>query len=276
MDTVIPPDKKSGHIIQKYHFKVLYHGASKEENETVSSSENIHPHSFPELEETQEDQEEKEREISSPEESPELLPEQDEVMEQMLKKADELSTNLVKMQMQLEKQQEEFEKRLETEKERVFEEGVEKGRELCSRELEHQIEELRSRLTATISALEESQKMFLNKVDTIEEELIETALDLARQVIAKEVQNDSKEVALRLARLLLTEVKEAAKIKLKVNPGDFDYLKEHLETTKNVKIVSDPAVGPGGIVILSDIGNIDGEIMHRFERIKEAVFGTVK
>jgi len=116
----------------------------------------------------------------------------------------------------------------------------------------------------------------MKKVDTIEEELIETALDLARQVVVKEIESSAQEVALRLARLLLAEVKEASKVKLKVNPDDYEYVKANLETTKNVKIVPDPAVGAGGVVILSDIGNIDGDIMHRFERIKEAVFGTVK
>jgi len=139
-----------------------------------------------------------------------------------------------------------------------------------------EIEALRKRLTETIATLQESQQRFIKKVDTIEEELIETALDLAKQVIVKEIQSDSKEIALRLAKLLLTEVKEAATITLKVNPDDFDYIQANLETQSNLKIVADPAVGSGGVIVLSDIGNIDGEIMHRFERIKEAVFGTVK
>jgi flagellar assembly protein FliH len=71
-------------------------------------------------------------------------------------------------------------------------------------------------------------------------------------------------------------VKEAAEVTLKVSPEDYDYLREHLAENREVEIVADPAVAPGGVVVLSDIGHIDGEIMHRFERIKEAVFGTVK
>ncbi len=262
METVIPPDKTSGHVIQKYHFKILSYDKKAENG--FSCEEKEYP-------------EEKPQENVEPVLSQETNEEKDEVMMQMLKKADELSTNLVKMQMQLEKQQEEFEKRLEEVKLSAFEEGREVGEKRCLEQMEKRIEEQKSRLVATIEALQQSKDMFLKKVDTIEEELIETALDLARQVIAKEVQNESKEIALRLAKLLLTEVKEAAKISLKVNPDDYEYVMEHLQGgAKNVEIVADPAVRAGGVVILSDIGNIDGEIMHRFERIKEAVFGPVE
>ncbi|BBG66479.1 flagellar assembly protein FliH [Hydrogenimonas sp.] len=261
METVIPPNKTSGHVIQKYHFKVLAEGPKNEDG---------HLHE----EVLEESTGEEEQTVSS--DQPQPVERRDEVVEQMLKKADELSTNLVKMQMQLEKQQQEFEKRIEEEKAAAFEAGKEAGTKECMEQVESALEEQRRRLATAVEALEQSREMFLRKVDTIEEELIETALDLAKQVVAKEVQSDSKEVALRLARLLLAEVKDAAKITLKVNPDDYDYLKANLaESGSGVEITADPAVGAGGVIIQSDIGNIDGEIMHRFERIKEAVFGTV-
>ncbi|WP_456323216.1 flagellar assembly protein FliH [Hydrogenimonas sp.] len=259
METVIPPEKIKGHVIQKYHFKVLASGTAKESpEETNPSSESDESCEIP-------------PEISSDRKED---THHEEVVEQMLKKADELSSNLVKMQMQLEKQQEEFEKRLEEAKRKAFEEGQKAGEEACKARMQEEIDTLKERLAASIAALEESRNQFEKKIDTIEEELIETALDLARQVVAKEIDKDSKEVALRLARLLLTEVKEATKITLKVNPQDYDYIKDRLVSSDNLQIVSDPAIGPGGVLILSDVGNIDGEIMHRFERIKEAVFGT--
>ena len=261
METVIPPEKTNGHVIQKYHFKVLAHDVAEER-----AAENIPCEGGIETEE------------GGGNEAPmksEEPPRNDEVFEQMLKKADELSSNLVKMQMQLEKQQEEFEKRLEEATQKAFEEGESAGKEACESRMLAESETLRQRLTAAITTLEESRKLFEKKIDTIEEELIETALDLAKQVVAKEIDKDSKEVALRLARLLLAELKEASKITLKANPEDCAYIKEHLASPSDIEIVCDAAVGPGGVVLLSDIGNIDGEIMHRFERIKEAVFGTV-
>lgn len=261
METVIPPEKTEGHVIQKYHFKVLAHDVSQESPEAAAFApeESAETHAIADEAATKPEEESR----------------HDEVVEQMLKKADELSSNLVKMQMQLEKQQEEFERRLEEATQKAFEEGRKAGVEACSAQLKAETDALRERLAATIAALEESRGRFEEKIDSIEEELIETALDLAKQVVAKEIDKASKEVALRLARLLLAEVKEASEVTLKVNPEDYAYITEHLPSEGKVKIVADPAVGPGGVVILSDIGNIDGEIMHRFERIKEAVFGTV-
>jgi len=268
METVIPPNKTTGHIIQKYHFKVLTDSGKVEDNtELLSQTEDQILQTENELPATAMQEESTTSESS---------PTKDEMVEQMLKKADELSTNLVKMQMQLEKQQEEFEVRLKEAREAAYEEGKLTGKEECEAKFKAEVDELRSRLTHTIASLDESRQLFLNKVDTIEEELIETALDLAKQVVAKEIDKNSKEVALRLANLLLTEVKDASNVTLKVNPNDYTYVKESLEHGPKIEVSSDPAVGPGGVIVISDVGNIDGEIMHRFERIKEAVFGTLK
>ena len=269
METVIPPDRTTGHVIQKYHFKILTDtDSNRNEDDTGLLKQS----------EEQILQTKLESSVSTAEENniSETSSVKDEIVEQMLKKADELSTNLVKMQMQLEKQQEEFEVRLKEAREAAYEEGKLAGKEECEARLKGEVDELRERLTHTIVSLDESRELFLKKVDTIEEELIETALDLAKQVIVKEIDNNSKEVALRLAKLLLTEVKDASKVTLKVNPNDYTYVKESLEHGPKVEVSADQAVGPGGVIVISDIGNIDGEIMNRFERIKEAVFGTLK
>jgi len=206
METVIQPNKINGHVIQKYHFKVLSSSSLLEKDHLAPKHDN---------------RVEKPHEAPSPsvvQQKPDPI--HNEMLEQMLKKTEELSAHLLRVQEQLEKQEEVFEKRLQEERQRAFQEGELAGRQASSEELNMQIEALRKRLTDTIGALQESQQLFMKKVDTIEEELIETALDLAKKVIVKEIQSDSQEIALRLAKLLLTEVKEAASITLKVNPDD--------------------------------------------------------
>ena len=282
METVIPPEKLDGHVVQKYRFKVLSGASRPQEEETHDGG--VKPYTFATLEPSAGEEpiaEQESRPVSAetteteaPVKGEETPSRPDPAMEEMLKKADELSSQLVKMQMQMEKQQREFEERLAQMHESAYAEGLEEGKKQCSETLSKELEEQKTRLAASIQALEESRQRFERKIDTIEEELIETALDLAKEVVVKEIRSDSKEVALRLARLLLREVKEASKVTLKVNPDDYDHLKSRLEPSESLEIVPDPAVGPGGVVILSDVGNIDGEIMHRFERIKEAVFGT--
>ncbi|WP_457597074.1 flagellar assembly protein FliH [Hydrogenimonas sp.] len=282
METVIPPGKKEGHVIQKYQFKVLTQGIE----EAPSCQEGVQPYAFGELDSGSVEPDtpaptppeaggESPPEEGSPEPEPAETPAPG-ASEELLKRIDELSTELVKTQMLLEKREAEFAARLEESRSEGYEEGVTAGRSECREEVDRELQPLRERVAAAVEALQRSREQFLHKVDTIEEELIETALDLAKQVVVKEIERNSREVALRLAKLLLSEVKDAAEVTLKVSPEDYDYLVSRFADQPGLTIVSDAAVAPGGVVILSEIGQIDGQIMHRFERIKEAVFGTVQ
>jgi len=83
------------------------------------------------------------------------------------------------------------------------------------------------------------------------------------------VSENSKEIAHNLAKALMDDIKDATKIQIKVNPKDAGYLKE--QDFKNVEIIEDEAVKEGGVVIISDIGNIDAQILQRFKAVKEAI-----
>jgi len=268
METVIPPNRTAGHVIQKYNFKV-FTVTTKDESEEATEKNIAEA-----LKQIDEQESSQEQEVATQEESIEPNSQKDEMVEELLKKADELSTNLVKMQMQLEKQQEEFNIQLKEAKETSFEEGKMAGINECEAKYKNEIDELRGRLSHTIAVLDQSRESFLKKIDTIEEDLIETALDLAKEVINKEIDKNSKDIALRLSKLLLEEIKDATKITLKVNPEDYEYIKNSLEELTKIEVVSDPAVGLGGVVIISDSGNIDAQIISRFNRIKETLFGV--
>jgi len=283
METVIPPEKVKRHIVQKYQFKVLVpDGVDEKAGEAQIENGKIQRYIFNELSGTEGRKKEEPPALSDTEEEVKeeeltVEPEEDNsgLSEELLKRVESLSDELVKCQMALEKREKELESRLEEERKTAFEEGVAAGRNEGQKACEEQLASMQRQIEASVQALEESRRKFLDKVDTIEEELIETALDLAKQVIVKEVSRDSREIALRLARLLLDEIKEASSVTLKVNPQDYDYLCESLKEEK-IKIIPDSAISPGGVVVISDVGSIDGDIMHRFERIKEAVFGTGK
>ena len=60
---------------------------------------------------------------------------------------------------------------------------------------------------------------------------------------------------------------------IKVNPNDKVAVEQSLGTLENVKVLSDNAVSQGGVIVLSDAGNIDGDIMKRYERVKNAALG---
>ena len=58
---------------------------------------------------------------------------------------------------------------------------------------------------------------------------------------------------------------------IKVNPIDFDYLNNIFTNNQNIKIKGDDAIQKGGVVIISDNGNVDGNVMSRYQILKQSV-----
>ena len=192
-----------------------------------------------------------------------------EIIEKLLQKIEELSNNIINIQTKFEQQLNECKKQIEIEKNKAYEEGYKKGKVEANSEIAKELEEKLSLLKNSIQKVDNINELFEEKILSIEKELISVALDIAKEVIQKEVSVNSKEIAYNLAKALMEDIKDATKIQIKVNPKDAKYLKE--QNLQNVEIVEDEAVKEGGVVIISDIGNIDAEILQRFKAIKEAV-----
>ena len=92
-------------------------------------------------------------------------------------------------------------------------------------------------------------------------------------MILGETAKSGNEKAWLLAKDLITEIQGSSAVTIKVNPNDKVAVEQSLGTLENVKILSDNAVSKGGVIVLSDAGNIDGDIMKRYERVKNAALG---
>ena len=88
-------------------------------------------------------------------------------------------------------------------------------------------------------------------------------------MVLKEIKENSAKVALNIAKSLISELKDAASVEIKVNSKDYGYLSEQFEGDTHIKLSSDDAISPGGALLLSDSGNIDGTINTRFEKIRK-------
>ena len=192
-----------------------------------------------------------------------------EIIEKLLQKIEELSNNIINIQTKFEQQLNECKKQIEIEKNKAYEEGYKKEKVEANSEIAKELEEKLSLLKNSIQKVDNINELFEEKILSIEKELISVALDIAKEVIQKEVSVNSKEIAYNLAKALMEDIKDATKIQIKVNPKDAKYLKE--QNLQNVEIIEDEAVKEGGVIIISDIGNIDAEILQRFKAIKEAV-----
>ena len=193
-------------------------------------------------------------------------------VETLLGKIEELSSGMIKMEMQMEKQQADFTSRLEEEKKRAHD-----GYNAASAELEaaykNKSDESDKTLGSSVKKLDDIAANYEQKLSEIEKELAKTSISIAEQVIKKEVTENSSKIALSLVKELLSKLKEASKIKIKANKADAAYLKKALASLSKVVIEEDDAVQKGGVIALSDIGNLDGNIYARLLKIKEDLLG---
>lgn len=199
-----------------------------------------------------------------------------ELIEKLLHKSDELSGNLAKLQMQFEKSQVDMQEQLEQVKEEAYKRGLEEGRNEMRNLLENDINQEREKITHSIITLEGTLQQSLKHLEDLEKELSSIAIDMAKEVIVKEIEENSQKVALELTRSLLANIMEATQIGIKVNPIDYVYLKENLKERENIQIEADNAVSRGGVVVSSNLGNLDGNVMSRYKMLKQSVLDNLK
>ncbi len=296
-EIIITPGELKEHRVEKYSFRTVDAAGSKTEEGDIEVTSKPQEFKLKDMdfsepkpqeqtqgtEETDEVQENKLEPFSPPTVNKggevveqEVLKEKEEKIEEMssqnedlLKRIDELSSSVVKMEMDLEKKEEEHKEELEETKQSSFEEGQEKGAESATNSFKGEMDNYINQLQSSIKKLDSNSLMYEKGLKSLEAELITVALDIAKEVITKEVDNNSKEVARSLASTLLKEVKDASEVTVRVSPKDSEYLKKEYEEHKKIKVETDDAVSPGGVIILSDIGNINGDIHTRYEQIKK-------
>jgi len=256
---VISNHTSDQHVVEGYRFKVISEFTNENEN----------------LKELKTEEAPKQNQIPSPqvlqEKEPEPMNFQPSFVEDLLKKTDEMSNNIIKLQMQIESQESEFNNRLTSELENAKEKFTKEGYEQAKNEFEKELEELRTRYLKSVAKLEETCMNLDSFVQKNEKELPDVALDIAKEVILKELDENHSKIAYALAKDLLGELKGASAIELKVNSSDYEYLKEQFQNTKHIKINLDDAISKGSVVILSDIGNIESNLNNRLIKIKKMI-----
>ncbi len=248
---VIDSSSIQKHLIQKYNFKILSSKTSYNEDD-MQKNEQI-----------------KKEDLGSELKEKEAKEIKDGFISELLEKSDKMSSDIVKLQMQIEEGQKEFEKRLSKQTEDALKEGETKGYNLAKKELEDEYVSLRTQYTKSIEKLDNIFGKCKNYMDTLKDDLAEVSLEIAKEVVSKEISKDSKNIAFSLAKSLINNIKDANKINIKINPKDYDYIKEKFAQMQNIQVLKDDAISEGGVVLLSEIGNIDGDIKTRIDKAKQ-------
>ncbi len=265
MATVISHEKLDKHKIDKYNFKVLAVGSLVKEEQHTDATEDESQESESFTEENN-----PRRRTSDIDASAMSQSSKDSLIESLLHKTDEMSSNFIKLQMKLEEKEQEYKQEIERIKAESFSEGVQSGKEQALQESETSYQNGIKQLGVSIKKLEQSAQEYEKALEGIKSQLIVAALDIAKEVVNKELSEASSEVASTLGKELIKELQSASKITLKVNPKDHGAISQEMGSLEHIEVVSDSAVSEGGIIAISDAGNIDAQISKRFERVKRA------
>ncbi|EAI7262591.1 flagellar assembly protein FliH [Campylobacter lari] len=264
LTNVISPENISAHVVEGYHFKVMSEMSSNEEQK---QEETQTINQTPLAQNATQQAVENQTVETAPQ--PQIQP---DFVEDLLKKTDEMSGNIIKLQMQIESQEAEFNNRLNTELEHAKEKFTKEGYEQAQKNFESELEALKEKYLKSVEKLENTVQNLNEFLSKNEKELADTAVIIAKEVIAKELEENSSLIALNLAKELMNELKNATKIELKLSPDDFEYVKSHLEQEQsNIKFSLDDAINKGSILILSDAGNIESNLNNRLQKIKNMV-----
>jgi flagellar assembly protein FliH len=259
MKNIIGTAKINEHSIEPYKFKILG-GAQVVEKE--EDEEYVQKDSTPIFKEEDEEQEDKEKQQEV---------QNNKDIEELLKKTDELSSNMVKMQMQMEKQEVEFENRLKAEVQKESESAFAKGYEQAKGEMQASVDEMKNKYVTSIDHLEKEVGKAGEYFKKIENEISSTALEIAKEVIIKEISDSSKNVAIALSHELINDLKDGKNIQIKVNPKDFSAIKDEYKDSEYINVSADDAIAQGGVIVFSDVGNLDGSIATRIQKVKSLI-----
>ncbi len=257
-ENIIDKDRIDDHSVQRYRFKVIG-SATLSEPSVVNTEETLN-------EPFEQDVHVSPDEIVTVKRIEEGA--QNQFIEELLKKTDELTSNVIKLQIQIEKQEQDFSKRLSEELARERENAYAQGYQKAKEESEASVSEIKSRYLKSITHLDGLYQSIDERLEKLEQELSSTAFEIAKEVIKKEVSKESGKVAVSLAKALIQEVKDATKIELKVNPNDLESLKEIYNADEKIKVTADDSITRGGVIVLSDVGNLDGNVTMRLEKVK--------
>ena len=261
MVTVISHEQIKKHAVDKYKFKILAIGSDSDDTSVKS---NLVEKSF------SEDDNPGRRGGDGVDTSAMSTSSKESLIESLMQKTDEMSSNFIKLQMKLEAKDEEHRVALEKVKEESYAEGLQEGLKQAAQNEESSLKNKLAQFSSSIVTLENSAKEFESALEGIKGELITAALDIAQEVVGAEVKINSDNIANVLGNELIKELQSASKITLRVNPKNHGFISEQVGNLEHIEIVSDSAVSEGGVIAISDAGNIDAQISKRFQRVKRA------
>lgn len=137
---------------------------------------------------------------------------------------------------------------------------------------------------ADIEALRESLKEFFSYKEIVAKEIsgdiLEIALDVARTIIKKEVEQDKEILINTVVDILKSNVKTDERVTLKVSPEDVDFVRLSVpemlsiaQTEAKVSVIAQDNIEKGSVVVETSSGVVDASFRTQLDVLREAFKG---
>ena len=148
------------------------------------------------------------------------------------------------------------------------EEGYRNGERLAQKHYQSLIQEAEQ-------LKRDSEELYENTIRSLEGQMVETILDIARKVIGVELSQNN-ETIIGLIRKTLLSTSPTGEIVVTVNPEDYEIVIENkerlIEGVKNIRelaIKKDSSLQQGGCIVETGFGSIDSSIETQMKAIED-------
>lgn len=109
----------------------------------------------------------------------------------------------------------------------------------------------------------------------MESKILKTSMSIAQKIINIEISGNSAQIAKETISSILAKIKTASKVKIHLNPKDYQVLKNDLNLEPFIELMEDANVTAGGVVIASDLGNFDGNVEAKVASMLESLDSVI-
>lgn len=158
-------------------------------------------------------------------------------------------------------------------KENAFQKGFLEGKKVGFESGAKKADSVIDGLSQALAQLENIRQEIYQE---IEKEVTQLALSIARKIVCHEVKT-TQETVTCVARKALSRVDNPGKIKIKLNPGDLQFIKDtqdqlshFFDNVDKIRFEAEESIQSGGCLIETDRGDIDARIEKQFQAIEES------
>lgn len=163
---------------------------------------------------------------------------------------------------------------LEEIRQQAYADGFEQGRMAGAQETKAALEaplkrQMQNHAQQLAALLAKTQTQLSQLEDTLAEQVLALACDLARQVVRRELAQPLEPLKAVVHEALAVAVQDHSPATLKLHPSDWAALKDELESlleAQRIRVVPDEHLTPGGCWVESPQGAVDGTVEKRWAR----------